>query len=72
MKWISVDKKVPEKDQVVLVVCRAQYYTNEREIYLCVYEDHQYKIRPFYYFDEENSYVAATHWMPVPKMPEIK
>lgn len=72
MKWISIKKKVPEKNQLVLAIEKPHPYTNQREIYLCKFDGTFYKIVPSFYFDLETPDIEITHWIPIPKIPEIK
>jgi len=65
-KWISVDDALPENDQSV-IMCHAAYTDSCPLIGWYEYID----APPGFYCGEISYRVVITHWMPLPKLPDI-
>ena len=61
-KWISVDERLPEDDQRVLVVCRTK--KGVQSVNLAYYWNGAWH--------GQGSMAGVTHWMPLPPVPEAK
>ena len=65
-KWISVEERLPEIEQRVLVFCRSRMY--KKHITVSTYtRDYSY-IRRCYW---SRRVKEVTHWMPLPEPPEV-
>lgn len=69
-KWISVDTKLPEKDQEILCF-------NNYEMFVCIYDQSGFCRNSWQKFWPKHngcgcciSEINPTHWMPLPKGPE--
>ena len=61
MKWISVDEKLPELFEDVLM------YDSYGVMVGCMNSSLE-----FWRYDETSPEIAVTHWMPLPESPEDK
>lgn len=70
MKWISVDDKVPEDENPVLVYYFFKFKDGSvrRIIGICRY----YAFASYPYWSREGIGAFVTHWMPLPSPPELK
>lgn len=63
--WISVNEKLPESDDKILV-------TNGKE----VYQGYEYNVfpdeRPYAFWVDDYLFIDITHWMPMPTPPNIE
>ena len=60
-KWISVEERLPEHEDRVLVACRTK--KGAQSINLAYYSDG--------FWHGQGSMSGVTHWMPLPDLPEV-
>lgn len=66
-KWISVDERLPDYDDVENIGDKKKYLV--RTMYVSTVNEISYKVaymRSRYKFNIETDRVKATHWMPIP------
>ena len=56
-EWISVEDRLPEKYNSVLIFCEDEIRVDYINLYGCWYENFLYQV---------------THWMPLPEAPKMK
>lgn len=59
--WISVEERLPEHEDRVLVACRTK--KGAQSINLAYYSDG--------FWHGQGSMSGVTHWMPLPDLPEV-
>jgi len=61
-QWISVEERLPEEDEVVLVWGGASVYTAKRH--------NKYGCMMWWKLNSKQHYCNPTHWMPIPEPPK--
>jgi hypothetical protein len=63
-RWIPVSESLPELDQDVLAIVEGDIVTGH------FYQQWDGEI--YFSSDDEGAMMVATHWMPLPKFPEVQ
>ena len=63
-RWIPVSERLPELDQDVLAIVEGDIVTGH------FYQQWDGEI--YFSSDDEGAMMVATHWMPLPKLPEVQ
>lgn len=67
-KWISVKKKLPEYNEIVIVGCKAR---RKDERWVCCGElNHNGKWYNQFQDSESDAEIYPTHWQPLPNPPQ--
>ena len=64
LRWIPVSERLPELDQDVLAIVEGDIVTGH------FYQQWDGEI--YFSSDDEGAMMVATHWMPLPKFPEVQ
>ena len=65
-KWISVDERLPEDGQIVMI------FSKVRGMLIQTWNADHFVIRPQLAWGKENNALRVTHWLPLPLPPSPK
>ena len=63
-QWRSVDDKLPEIDDVVVVTYPNLYVPSDRDMGTAYYDGEDW-------YTTDDTHIRPTHWMPIPEPPKI-